>query len=517
MLGPRQRPMNSDHLRPHIHYSPPRGWLNDPCGLVALDGQFHLYYQHNPHDNRWGPMHWGHAVSPDFFHWNNRPVAATPHPEIGMAFTGSAVAATGPEGQRLAALYTAALPLPDGSRLERQWLARSRDGTRWEPEAEVISNPGLSDFRDPALAWHPGEQRWYAALAAGSHIRLYTSPDLRSWSGPRLVELDAGGTGAGTSKVEWECPVLVSMPGDPDEWLLGVHLGRGMPISSAGAHYVTGRLGDGSFHPLSPLLCALDAGHDLYALQPWSGTADRRVWIGWAAHYAYADTPRTGPDWAGVLSLPRELSLGDVRDADGRVLRRVSQRPVRELYRLPGRALVDGRQRRWQCSKPELDRGALHLRVRAAPAPAGSVPGVLTIRLIFGQAGWVEVVWREQTITVDRSELAMGGFERRAETRVTRGLPRPAAAPSGAQSMPGTGDDARAGQELLELVCDRSILEVFAAAGFWSSTDVLYPEEPLSGITLEADRSVQLWARLIAPTMPYHRPPSESTRSATTG
>ena len=64
--------------------------MNDPNGMFYLNGNYHLFYQHYPDDNVWGPMHWAHAISKDLIHWENKPIAIFPDGN-NYIFSGSAI------------------------------------------------------------------------------------------------------------------------------------------------------------------------------------------------------------------------------------------------------------------------------------------------------------------------------------------------------------------------------------------------------------------------------------------
>jgi fructan beta-fructosidase len=217
--------------RPRLHFAPPGGWLNDPNGLVYLDGEYHLFYQHHPHSLVWGPMHWGHAVSRDLVRWEQLPIALAPD-ELGMIFSGSAVVdhenSAGFGAGALVAIFTHHMP-----GREAQSLAFSTDrGRSW---TKYAGNPVLApadaprDFRDPRVLWYegPGGGHWVMALAVEREIWFYTSPDLRAWT-----KASAFGAGRDVAGGVLECPELVTLPvdGGPERrWALIVSVQKGAP------------------------------------------------------------------------------------------------------------------------------------------------------------------------------------------------------------------------------------------------------------------------------------------------
>ena len=159
-------------FRPQFHFSPATQWMNDPNGLVYLDGEYHLFYQYHPFSNKWGPMHWGHAVSRDLLHWEQLPIALYPD-QHGAIFSGSAVydrhntsglgTATRPPLVAVFAYHNHDLEKRGALDVESQGLAYSLDkGRSWAKYRgnPVVKNPGIRDFRDPKVFWFAPTRRW---------------------------------------------------------------------------------------------------------------------------------------------------------------------------------------------------------------------------------------------------------------------------------------------------------------------------------------------------------------------
>ena len=43
-----QQNIVAEQYRPQFHFSPKANWMNDPNGMVYLNGTYHLFFQYNP-------------------------------------------------------------------------------------------------------------------------------------------------------------------------------------------------------------------------------------------------------------------------------------------------------------------------------------------------------------------------------------------------------------------------------------------------------------------------------------
>ncbi len=351
--------------RPRFHFTPPAKWMNDPNGMVYYDGEYHLFYQHFPDGNVWGPMHWGHAVSTDLVRWEQLPIALYPD-SLGLIFSGSAVvdwkntSGFGVGGTPpLVAMYTyhdMAKEKAGAAVFQTQAIAYSNDrGRSWTKYAgnPVVPNPGLKDMRDPKVIWHEASQRWIMVLAAGDRIRMFASYNLREWQ-----PVSEFGATVGAHGGVWECPDLFPLKVEgtgETKWVLLVSINPGAPNGGSATQYFVGNF-DGSTFTLDPSFATsvgvagkepsrgvwVDYGRDNYAGVTWADIPaedGRRLFLGWMSNWDYArDVPTDA--WRSAMTIPRVLTLH--RTANGL---RLFSTPVKELRTLRTETAVTSAQR----------------------------------------------------------------------------------------------------------------------------------------------------------------------------
>ncbi|MEK0316167.1 PfkB family carbohydrate kinase [Cohnella sp. 56] len=475
----------NDKYRPHFHFTPPAQWMNDPNGLVYFEGEYHLFYQHHPQDSVWGPMHWGHAISRDLIRWEHQPVALAPDAN-GMIFSGCAVVDRRDTsglfggGAGLVAIFTHAdtylEATADGGEAERprqrQSVAYSMDkGRSWTMYAgnPVLADPGIADFRDPKVFWHEPDGRWVMVIAAGDHIRFYTSPDLLSWT-----YASAFGHDAGCHEGVWECPDLFRMPVEGEEgaadrfkWVLLVSIGDGRPEGSK-TQYFLGTFDGTSFAGEGEELLWLDEGRDNYAGVTWSDVPEadgRRILIGWMSNWKYANaTPTEG--WRGAMTIPRTLTLKDKPDGV-----RLCQQPVAELAALRGEASIRGGivldSAMW--SEEQLTGDAYEIEAVFEPLGAGEF-GFRVRRSGDGaEETVIGYIPAESQLFVDRTRSGEAGFSEAFPVR------------HGALLRPEADGTVR-----IRVLVDRCSVEAFGGDGEAALTDLIYPDPESVGLTIYA-------------------------------
>jgi sucrose-6-phosphate hydrolase SacC (GH32 family) len=464
-------------LRPQLHFTPARNFMNDPNGLVFYKGEYHLFYQHNPFGQAWGHMSWGHAVSRDLLHWQHLPVALAEENGI-MIFSGSAVVdrtnssgfcrAQGNDSSCLVAIYTG-----HGRGKQTQNIAFSNDrGRTWTKyEDNPVVDLGLKDFRDPKVFWHEPTSRWImvTVLPDQHKVRFFGSSDLKRWE----MLSDFGPAGA-TSGV-WECPDLFPLPVDGDagnvRWVLDVDINPGGVAGGSGDQYFIGSFDGRTFvneNAASQTLWA-DYGKDFYATISFSdlpASDGRRIWMGWLSNWVYANEEPTVV-WRGAQSIPRQLTLRRLPDGI-----RLVQAPIAELT---------------------------SLRESAEPATVkdGAVmTSPIEIEMELARGDWREGGLRlansngeEVTIGITSEPLEL--FVDRRKSRATpfhKHYPERHAAPV----------RWRDGRIRVHVLFDRTVVEVFGNDGETVITDRVYPTRPLDRLHLlpgaaSAGSSARLW------------------------
>jgi len=461
----------SEQHRPQFHFSPEEMWMNDPNGMVYHDGVYHLFYQHYPEDNVWGPMHWGHATSSDMIQWKHEPIAIYPD-TLGYIFSGSAVldrdntSGFGAEDNPpLVAIYTyhdpykAEKKAPD---TQSQGIAYSLDnGKTWEKYSEnpVLKSPSIRDFRDPKVSWFDPTQRWIMTLAVQDHVSFYSSPDLREWTFESDIGKDFGAHGG-----VWECPDLFSLEiNGMEKWILFVSINPGGPNAGSATQYFVGDYDGHQFIPDDREIRWVDYGPDDYAGVTWSNVKDRKIFLGWMSNWKYANQVPTDP-WRSAMTIPREL---DLVEEDGEYL--MTSTPIKELEHIVSTSLEN--------LKPDDE---IDLSELSEP-----LSGTFELSLVLGDTRSFSI-----EISNNTGEKVVVGFEKETNRyfidRSESGKIEFHKEFGKVHFAPRLTDN----EEMdLQLIVDVASIELFADGGRTVMTSIFFPNEDFSKINIDTDNS----------------------------
>lgn len=342
------KPMND--VKNNFHFNPPSGWMNDPNGLIYIDGTYHIFYQHYPDDTKWGPMHWGHAISKDLKSFEHLPIALYPR-EDEYVFSGSAVLDTenvsglGRDGKSaLLLFYTGHNPITGE---QQQCLAYSTDYVNFKRFAfnpiilnintDYLSEFGIEfgdatesmyskfkpDFRDPKVVANAIKGGYTMVLAAGEKIEFYHSLNLLDWSYtgefvtqyticecPDLIKFDVKNDESGEVVTKYTLIMSYVEPAVEDA-----------EEKHGNIYYIGDFDGDKFICDQNSGTQKLDYGRDFYAATSFAGT-DEPIIMAWGEDWNQA-RENTAKDFFGKLTLARKLKLVKI-DGDYKI----AQEPI---------------------------------------------------------------------------------------------------------------------------------------------------------------------------------------------
>lgn len=452
----------TEPYRPQFHFTPEAKWMNDPNGLVYYNGKYHLFYQYYPDGIVWGPMHWGHAISTDLLHWKHLPVALYPD-SLGWIFSGSAVIdkdnTAGFGKNAMVAIFTYhndAIWKKGLKNTESQGIAYSLDeGMNWTKYAgnPVLKNSGEQDFRDPKVSWNEVIRQWNMVLAVGDRIKIFTSKNLKEWHFESDFKPANDMTGLGV----WECPDLFKIKlknSTEEKWVLIINHGDKAPNGGSGTRYFVGDFDGHSFTNVQGAKW-MDLGMDFYAAVTYANApAGKRILLAWMSNWQYATkTPTTV--WRSAMTLPRELELIKKNNAY-----HLSQKLPAQLSGL-AQPLLAIKESPLPFVKQPVD-------LSQAEISFTTDANAQDLQIIFSntKGEWFSISQKNNELHINRSHSGITDFSDQFAARD--------------QLMP-------LGNEKLvsvQLILDRSSVEILLNHGEFSMTSLFFPHEPYNKLSI---------------------------------
>jgi sucrose-6-phosphate hydrolase SacC (GH32 family) len=421
---------------------------------VFFNGEYHLFFQHNPYGLPWG-KYWGHAVSRDLVHWTELWEALAPD-GLRTICSGSAVvdwnnsSGLGKAREPVLVLVYSHCGTPSDVSIASSTDGRVFTKYRGNPVVKQIS----PNNRDPKVLWHEPTKKWVMVLYCGfpdpakkqvqgqpgrHTFQFLSSTNLKDWK--VMSEIEGF----------WEVPDFypLALDGDPTKvkWVLSGGSPENGPGNWGHSLYRVGRFDGTTFTPETPQI-PTHSGKGIYASQTFNDIPaedGRRIEMGWFW------TQTTGMSFNQSQSIPHELKLATTANGP-----RLISAPVKELESL-----------RVKTHRFE----GLPLEPDSANPLAGVTAELVELRAEIEPGDATEVVFNVRGAAIV--------YDVKKEELVVDGQRAPA--------------PLREGKQKLTVYCDRTGLEVFASGGL---TYVPKPFQPKAANLTLGVRSVGGRAKL---------------------
>jgi len=432
--------VNREKFRPAYHHSPAYGWMNDPNGMFYKDGVWNLFFQHNPYGSLWDNMTWSHATSTDLVHWKFEGAAIEPD-ALGTIFSGSAVvdkdntAGFGPDA--VVAYYTSA------GKGQTQSMAISTDNgktfTKYAANPVLVSD--IPDFRDPHVIWYAQEKKWILIVSEKQHMKLFSSKNLKDWT----FESDFG-EGYGSHAGVWECPDLLDMGNG--HWILVCNINPGGPFGGSATQYFTGSFDGHKFTcDTDPSVTKwMDWGKDHYATVTFNNAPNgRHVALPWMSNWQYAAQVPT-KQYRSANGIARDLGYFEYRGQGY-----CSVKPSPEI--------LNAFAKKPQTSLSPACRVDVQLRGNT----------VITLANSKGEKVVMTYNAKDETFSMDRTKSGDTSFSADFAAVTT--------APTYGKI------------KTLQIFIDKSSIEAFDADGKLAMSNIVFPSDPYSKLTVKGGKA----------------------------
>jgi fructan beta-fructosidase len=295
-------------------------------------------------------------------------------------------------------------------------------------------------------------------------VQFYQSQNLINWK--FTGEFEKRGD---VSKI-WECPDLLQVPVEGSgekKWVLIISSGSKYG-DFTGMQYFVGDF-DGEKFVEDQMVEEprwIDYGKDFYAAITYNNlpTESKPVLIGWANNWRYANSIPTSP-WRGMMSVPRELTLRKVKDAFCLI-----QNPVTTIDKWLAKyekvIFKDHMVQTGDKLLADIHTDAFRLKLVIENIDA-EIFGIEVLKSV-DESTLIGYSANDHVLFLNREQSGNVGFHESFSSEETATI------------------DLNNNRIDLEILVDRSIIEVFADNGYKVITDQVFPEHENKGLQLYA-------------------------------